>query len=203
MTQYNAVIFDFGGVLLDWNPYYLLRQIMTNDTEIAALLQEIDFKAWNHECDSGRLISEAIEDLCVQYPHRAEVLHAFNDRWMETLGRVYEKNVEILRSLAAQGVPLYGLSNWSADMFAKVEQEYDFFSVFKDMAISGREKTAKPEPKLAHILLKRNHLNPAECIYIDDSEDNIRMGRQVGMECIQYASSAQLREELIKRGFSV
>jgi len=203
MTDTKAVIFDFGGVLIDWNPYYLLRKVMVNDTEIEGFLQEIGFKAWNYECDKGLLISESVEELCRKFPHRADLLRTYNERWLETLGRVFEKNVETLKTLKEQGVPVYGLSNWSADKFAIVEKHYEFFGWFIDKAISGREKTAKPDPKLAQILLERNHLNPVECIYIDDSEDNIRMGRQVGLQCVQYRSEAQLHDELIKRGFEL
>jgi 2-haloacid dehalogenase len=199
----KTVIFDFGGVLLDWSPYYLLRKVMTNDTEIAALLVEIDFTNWNRECDKGLPFTESTEDLCRRFPHRAEVLRIFNERWLETLGCVFEKNVEILKALKAQGVPLYGLSNWSSEKFALVEPRYEFFSVFIDKAISGREKTAKPDPQLCRILLQRNRLDPAECVYIDDSEDNIRMGSQLGLNCILYRSSSLLREELIKRGFNL
>ncbi len=197
----KSVIFDFGGVLLDWSPYYLLRKVQTNDTEIAAFLQEIDFWTWNLECDKGLPISDSIEDMCRKFPQRAELLRIYNERWLETLGRVFETNVELLKTLASQGVPLYGLSNWSPDKFAIVEITYDFFAVFKDMAISGREKTAKPDPTLCRILLQRNSLDPSECVYIDDSEDNVRMGRQLGLNCIQFRSSAQLREELIRLGF--
>ena len=199
----KSVIFDFGGVLLDWSPYYLLRKVMTNDTDIAAFLQEIDFWKWNVECDKGLSISDSIETMCRKFPNRAELLHIYNERWLETLGRVFETNVALLKELSAMGVPLYGLSNWSPDKFAIVERTYDFFSVFKDMTISGREKTAKPDPTLCSILLQRNALNASECIYIDDSEDNIRMGRQLGLNCIQFRSSAQLQEELIRLGLGL
>jgi 2-haloacid dehalogenase len=201
MTDTKAVIFDFGGVLIDWNPYYLLRKVMVNDTEIEGFLQEIGFKAWNYECDKGLLISESVEDMYRKFPHRAELLRTYNERWLETLGRVFEKNVETLKTLKDHGVPVYGLSNWSADKFAIVEQRYDFFNWFIDKAISGREKTAKPDPQLARILLERNNLVPAECVYIDDSEDNIRMGQNLGLNVILYQSSQQLRTALASHGF--
>lgn len=199
----KSVIFDFGGVLLDWSPYYLLRKVMANDTEIETFLVEIGFKTWNHECDRGLPFSESTAELSRKFPHRAEVLQIYNERWLETLGCVFDKNVEILKALKAQGVLLYGLSNWSAEKFALVEPRYEFFKCFIDMAISGREKTAKPDPHLCQILLQRNRLIPAECVYIDDAEDNIRMGRQLGLNCIQFRSSAQLREELGNFGFTV
>jgi 2-haloacid dehalogenase len=203
MQLYKAVIFDFGGVLIDWSPYFLFRKLMNNDTEIETFLQEIDFRAWNTECDKGLPFTESVEELCRRYPHRADLLHTYNERWLETLGCVHDATVSVLKSLVDQRVPVYGLSNWSSEKFAVVEPRYEFFGWFKDKAISGREKTAKPDPQLARILLERNHLNPAECVYIDDSEDNIRMGRQIGLDCVQYRSSAQLRDELIKWGFNL
>lgn len=203
MTDEKAVIFDFGGVLIDWNPYYLLRKVMVNDTEIEGFLQEIGFKAWNYECDKGLPFDASVEELCLKFPHRAELLRTYNERWLETLGRVFEKNVETLKTLKDQGVPLYGLSNWSAEKFALVEPRYEFFNWFIDKAISGRERTAKPDPQLARILLERNHLVPAECVYIDDSEDNIRMGQNLGLNVILYQSSQQLRTALASHGFLV
>jgi 2-haloacid dehalogenase len=203
MNDVKAVIFDFGGVLIDWNPYHLFRKIMVNDTEIECFLQEIGFKAWNVECDKGLPFTASLEELCREFPHRANLLHAYNERWLETLGSVFEANVTILRRLAAQGVPLYGLSNFSAEKFALTEPRYDFFKLFKDMVISGREKTAKPDPRIYRILLERNQLKPGQCVYIDDSEDNIRAGRSLGFNCILYGSSLQLRRELRKMGFDL
>lgn len=201
MTDIKAVIFDFGGVLIDWNPYYLLRKVMVNDTDIENFLQEIDFKSWNYECDKGLPFEASVEELCLKFPHRAELLRIYNERWLETLGRVFDRNVETLKALKDRGVPLYGLSNWSAEKFALVEPRYEFFSWFIDKAISGREKTAKPDPQLARILLERNHLDPKECVYIDDSEDNIRMGKNLGLNVILYQSSQQLRTALADHGF--
>lgn len=203
MTDYKAVIFDYGGVLLDWNPYHLLRKIMPNDTEIERFLQEISFKEWNYECDKGLSFSESTEELCRKFPHRADLLRIYNERWTETIGCVFEANVATLKALVDRGVPVYGLSNWSAEKFALVEPQHEFFTWFKDMAISGREKIAKPDARIYRLLLERNHLNAAECIYIDDSEVNVRAGRGVGLKCIQYGSSQQLTGELTQLGFSV
>jgi 2-haloacid dehalogenase len=200
MTEIKAVIFDFGGVLIDWNPYYLFRKLMTNDTEIETFLQEIGFRAWNYECDKGLPFTESVEELCRKYPHRAELLHVYNERWLETLGCVFESTVNILKELVDKGVPVYGLSNWSDEKFALVEPSYEFFGWFKDKAISGREKVAKPDPRLYQILLKRNNLKPGECVYIDDSEDNIRAGQNLGLNVILFQSAQQLRTALQNHG---
>ena len=203
MVEIKAVIFDYGGVLMDWNPYYLLRKLLPNDTEIARFLEEINFSYWNYECDKGYPFAQVVEELSQKFPHRAEVIHQFDVRWLETIGGVFSGTEEILKSLKSREFPIYGLSNWSDEKFDLVRPKYEFFNWFNDMVISGKEKVAKPDPAIYQLLLSRNHLDPRECIYIDDSETNIRTGRQLGLNCVQYQSSGQLREALAGFGLSL
>lgn len=196
MENIKAVIFDFGGVLIDWNPYYLFRKVMVNDTEIERFLQEIDFKTWNYEFDKGYPFDKGVEDLCQKYPHYAELIRLFDERWMETLGVPFDATVDILNKVKATGMPVYGLTNWSVEKFDLVRPQHQFFDLFEDMVISGKEKIAKPDPRIYKLLLQRNNLNANDCVYIDDSEDNIRAGRKVGLKTIHYQSSRQLKEAL-------
>jgi 2-haloacid dehalogenase len=200
MSEYKAVIFDFGGVLLDWNPYYLFRKLMSNDTEIEHFLQEIDFNNWNYEFDKGYPFAQGVADLCQKFPARAELIHQFDARWEETIGSPFHGTIDVLKQLKENGVPLYGLSNWSVEKFSLVRPKHEFFNWFKDIVISGEEKIAKPDPRIFEILITRNHLVPGECIYIDDSNANIQVGNKVGLKTIHFKSSQQLREELVKHG---
>ncbi len=196
MKKINSVIFDFGGVLIDWNPYYLFRKVMNNDTEIAQFLQEIDFKKWNYEFDKGYPFEEGIAELAFKYPQYADMIRIFDERWMETIGVTFDETIDLVKQVKEAGFRVFGLSNWSEKKFNEVRQHFDFFNLFEDMVISGYEKIAKPDPRIYQRLLDRNALNPEECLYIDDSEDNIRGGRQVGLNTIQYQSSPLLKEEL-------
>ncbi len=196
MNKINSVIFDYGGVLIDWNPYYLFRKLMVNDTEIANFLQEIDFKYWNYEFDKGYPFERGIAELALKYPHRAELLKTFDERWIETIGALFDETIDLLKEVKAKGYRVYGLSNWSREKFRLVRPQFEFFNLFDDMVISGEVKAAKPDLRIYQALLERNHLQAEECLYIDDAEDNIRAGRQVGINTIQYQSSRLLRDAL-------
>ncbi len=196
MNKINAVIFDFGGVLIDWNPYYLYRKLLVNDTEIARFLQEIDFKTWNYEFDKGYPFEQGIAEMMSKYPQHSELIQIYGERWLETIGVTFDETIQLVEEVKDKGYRVLGLSNWSVEKFKIVRPKYEFFNLFEDMVISGEVKTAKPEARIYQILLERNHLNAAECLYIDDSEDNIRGGRQVGLNTIQYQSSRLLRDAL-------
>lgn len=196
MKKINSVIFDFGGVLLDWNPYYLFRKVMVNDTEIAKFLQDVDFYAWNVEFDKGYPFHQGIADMAAKYPQYARLIQILDERWLETIGSPFDETIELVKQVKASGYRVFGLSNWSEVKFNDVRPLYDFFNLFEDMVISGYEKIAKPDPRIYQLLIERNHLNPDECLYIDDSETNIKAGRLVGLNTIQYQSSPLLREEL-------
>jgi 2-haloacid dehalogenase len=200
MTDIKAVIFDYGGVLIDWNPYYLYRKVLTNDTEVARLLQEIHFNEWNYSFDQGYPLALGIAEMCRLYPEHADMIRLYDERWMETIGLTFDANIALLKEIKASGMPVYGLSNWSMDKFKLVRPRYPFFELFDDMVISGEVKMAKPDPRIYRLLLERNGLTATECLYIDDSEDNYRAACQVGLQAIHYQSSGQLRRELQNRG---
>jgi len=200
MNPIKTVIFDFGGVLIDWNPYHLYRKVLANDTEIETFFQEVNFKAWNYEFDKGYSFSKGIEEMCQKYPTRAETIRVFNDRWIETIGGVFDATIGLVKQVKSNGYLVYGLSNWSAEKFAVVRSHYDFFDLFDDMAISGIEKAAKPDKRIFKVLLERNSLKANECLFIDDSEDNINISRLLGFNAIHYQSSRQLEQELQHRG---
>jgi 2-haloacid dehalogenase len=196
MKKIKSVIFDFGGVLIDWNPYYLLRKLMTNDTDIARFMQEINFKQWNYELDMGYPFDKGIADIAVKFPQYSDLIRVYDERWLETIGVTFNETIDLVRQVKDAGYRVFGLSNWSERKFSEVRPRYEFFNLFEDMVISGEVKLAKPDPRIYQVLLERNGLNANECLYIDDSEDNIRGGRQVGLNTIQYQSSPLLKEEL-------
>lgn len=200
MKKMKAVIFDFGGVLIDWNPYYLYRKVFTNDTEIARLLQEIHFDEWNRYFDQGYPWALGIAEMCRLYPARADMIHLFDERWLETLGTTFKANIALVEAIKNSGTPVYGLSNWSAAKFSLVRPRYEFFDLFADMVISGEVKIAKPDPRIYKLLLERNSLRAGECIYIDDTEDNFHVASQLGLQAIHYQSSGQLHQELQTHG---
>jgi 2-haloacid dehalogenase len=201
--QTPAIIFDFGNVLVDWDPRYLYRQFFPDDQTIAQFLEEIHFNDWNLAQDRGRSFSEAVAELCQQYPKYCDLIRAYDTRWEETLGGPIWPSVEILRRLKQQGHTLYALSNWSAEKFALVRPKYDFFNWFQAIVLSGEVHLVKPDPRIFHLLLEKIGLPASDCLLIDDSTANITTARQLGFQTIHFRSAQQLETELIGRGLLV
>ena len=200
MDNIKAVIFDFGGVLIDWNPYYLYRKVIPNDNEIASFLQETGILDWNYTFDQGYPFSLGIAELSRRFPQHAELIRMFDERWLETLGTTFDATIELVKAVKARGIPVYGLTNWSSEKFEQVRPQYEFMNLFADIVVSGVEKIAKPDPRIYTLLLERNGLNAVDCLYIDDSKENCRAARQLGIHTVIYQSSAQIRQELVAHG---
>ncbi len=198
------LVFDFGGVLLDWNPHYFFDRHFNGDARaVDRFLDEIDFYAWNYTLDQGRPFAEGIADLIARHPQYADLFRTFDANWLETMGGPIQPVVAILRAAHAAGYPLFGLSNWSREKFSLVRPRYDFFDCFKAMVISGEVKVAKPDPGIFLRLLEVIG-EPAEgCIFIDDSPKNIASAGTLGFQTVLFRSAEQLREELSARGIKV
>lgn len=196
-----AIVFDFGGVLLDWNPYYLYRKLFDGDDQaIARFLEHIHFDTWNREQDAGRPFTAAVELLCRQYPEYCELIRAYDARWAESISGPIQSSVEVLRDLKAAGHPLYALSNWSVEKYNLVRGQYDFLNWFETIIISGEVKLVKPDVRIYQLLLEKIQRLPGECLLIDDAPANIAAARQLGFNTIHFQSGEQLRRELCEWG---
>lgn len=192
-----AIIFDFGGVLVDWNPYYLYRHFLGNDREdTKRFMEEVDFAAWNRENDRGRPMAQGVQELAARFPQHREMILAYDPRYPETISGPILPVVEILEKLKAAGYPLYGLSNWPAEKFLPVRKAYAFFDLFDDILISADVKLIKPDPAIFNILLDRIGRPAQECIFIDDSNGNTQAAEQLGFKTIHFKSAEQLEAEL-------
>jgi 2-haloacid dehalogenase len=199
-----AIVFDFGGVLLDWNPHYLYRKLFNNDASaIERFLTEIGFEEWNLRLDEGRPFSEGVAELSAQFPQYADLIRAYDECWEESIGGVIQPTLDIVHSLKRAGYALYGLSNWSAETFRRVRPTYKFFDLFEDIVLSGDVKLNKPDPRIYAVLLERAGRKAAECLFIDDSEENVIVASQLGFETVRFKSPEQLKKELDQRGFLI
>ncbi len=199
-----VLVFDFGGVLLDWNPHYFFDRHFSGDARaVDRFLDEIDFFTWNYTLDQGRPFAEGIADLIARHPQYADLIRAFDTNWEETVGGPFQPVVEILQAAYAAGYPLYGLSNWSIEKFSLVRPRYPFFDCFKAMVISGEVKIAKPDPGIFLRLLEVIGEPAEDCIFIDDSPRNIGAASALGFQTVLYLSAGQLREELSAKGIQV
>ncbi len=198
-----GLVFDFGNVLLDWNPYYLYGKFFDGDVvKTQQFLDEIGFKQWNIQQDAGRPFTQAVRELCEQFPQYCELIRAYDERWEESLGGAIQPVVEVLERLHQAGHELYALSNWSAEKFYLVRPQFAFMDYFKDIVISGEEKLVKPDPRIFEELIRRTGRPASELLLIDDSEANVRMARSLGMQAIHLTEPESLSGELEKIGIT-
>lgn len=194
-------MFDLGGVLIDWDPRYLYRHLFP-DSEAAMeeFLSTVCTPEWNARQDAGRPWAEAVESLASEYPQHRELIAAFHDRWAETLGGAIETSVEILADLRRQRVPVFALSNWSAETFPVARRRYAFLSWFEGIVISGDLGVTKPDARIFRHLIHRYSLRPSSTVFIDDQEANVAAARRVGLIALRYEGPAKLRRELTALG---
>lgn len=197
----RAIVVDFGGVLIDWNPRYLYRKLFPgNDTAMESFLAEIGFAEWNQQQDAGRAFSLGVTELVKRFPSYADLIQAYDERWEESIVGPLQGTVDLLLPLQQAGLELHGLSNWSSEKFAAVRTKYSFFQLFETILLSGDVKLVKPDPRIFQALLERIGRSASECLLIDDSEENISTARSLGFETIRFESPDQLRRELQHRG---
>ncbi len=202
MNKIDTIIFDLGGVLIDWNPEYVYREVFNGDQQkIDWFLNTICTHEWNVEQDAGRSIQKATELLVAQYPEYEEWIRIFYDRWEDMLGGTIPETVTLLNKLKqANNHRLYALTNWSAETFPVALQRYEFLQHFEGILVSGEEKTIKPFPKIYEILLGRYQINPLMSVFIDDNLENVEVAKKFGIKGIHFKSTQQLREELTNLG---
>ncbi len=195
----KAIIFDYGNVLLEWNPRHVYRHYFPDDNEgMERFLHEVDFMSWNAQQDRGRTFIEGVADLSQQFPHHAHLIQAYHDHWKESIGNALTGTVDILKELKQAGYSLYGLTNWSAETFPYARAKYAFFDLFDDMVISGTVGYVKPEPEIYHILLEKIGRPAQECLFIDESFTNIQQANTMRFKTIHFTSPEQLKQKLIE-----
>jgi 2-haloacid dehalogenase len=200
-TSIDTLVFDLGGVLIDWNPEYLYRNIFPNEEERKWFLTNVCTPDWNDEQDAGRSLQEGTEHLVKKFPAHESSIRAFYDRWTEMLGGPIAETVEIFRQLKFNtSLKLYALTNWSAETFPVALELYEFLHWFDGRLVSGEEKIRKPHNAIYQRLIDRFGIEPARAIYVDDNLRNVIPARELGFHGIHFTSPAQFREELIGLG---
>ena len=200
-TDQRVIIFDFGGVLVDWNPRYLYRKLFGDDTAgMERFLTEVCTLEWNGHQDAGRPLSEATAELLARHPEHADLINAYYERWPEAVSGPIEGTVSILRELKDSGRRLYGLTNWSHETFPRARTLFHFFSWFDGIVVSGEERVVKPHPEIYRRLLSRYAIDPAAAVFIDDNRGNVDAAAALGIHAIHFQSPDQLRAELTSAG---
>ncbi len=199
--EIKNIIFDFGGVLMDWNPRYFFKDYFNDDEKMEYFLEDIVQSALNEEQDRGRALSEGTEVQVKKFPDWEKEIRAYYDNWTTMLKSDIPQNVEVLRKLAKTHYHLFGLTNWSEETFPYALKNYDFFQLFDEkIVVSGTEKLIKPDPEIWYVLLERYNLKAQESVFIDDNLKNIETARSLGFETIHITPETNLEKELIDLG---
>lgn len=201
MLPIKNIIFDLGGVLIDWNPNYMYKKIIHDESQRNWFLNNICTSDWNEEQDGGRLIKDANKLLIDQYPEHKDLIEAFYLRWEEMLNGPIEETVDIFKELkSANKFKFYALTNWSAETFPIALERYDFLHWFDGRIVSGEENTRKPFKEIYDLILNRFDLNPSESLFIDDNIRNIHAAEALGINTLHFTSASILSFDLKKIG---
>lgn len=204
MAQANGrsvVVFDLGGVLLDWNPRHLYRKLFAGDeAAMEHFLGHVCTPHWNERQDEGRGFAEAEDELIRVHPAKAELIRAWRLRFPEMIPGAIGGTVEIVERLSARGVPLYALSNWSRETFPSQRARFSFFDRFQGIVVSGEEGVIKPDPRIFELLFRRYGIAAGEAVFIDDNLANARAATALGVHGIHFRSPDALAGELAALG---
>jgi 2-haloacid dehalogenase len=193
----RAIIFDFGGVVVHWDPRRVYRRFLQSDEEIEEFFREVGFRRWNAEQDrGGRTWNDAVAELSSHFPHRRELISAYHEFWEDSIAGPIEETIRILERLHANGYRLVGLTNWSAEKFRLTRKRYPLFNLFDDIIVSGEVGAMKPEREIFELTLRRLSLRAEECLFIDDHRPNTDAAAALGFRTIHFQSPQQLEEEL-------
>ncbi|MBL7757123.1 MAG: HAD family phosphatase [Chitinophagaceae bacterium] len=201
MSAINTIIFDLGGVLIDWNPRYVFDDnYFESEEKRTYFFSHICTNDWNEEQDAGRSIVTATQELVEKFPEWETAIRDYYGRWTDMLKSSIPDTVEIFRSLRqSDRYKIYALTNWQAGLFDIALVRYDFLHWFDGRVVSGEEKTRKPFPEFYHRLLNRYEVDPAKAVFIDDNLRNVKAAQELGIDSIHFQSPAQLQQELQER----
>ena len=196
----TSVVFDVGNVLIRWDPRLMLAGHLADVAEIDAFFDEIGFHDWNLEQDRGRSWKDGIELLCTAHPHRRELIERLHRDWHKAVPSAIEGSVEILERLRAAGVPLYAITNFSAEKWSECQERFPFLCRFEEVVVSAHERLIKPDPEIFDRFFRRTGCRARDCVFIDDGERNVVAARAAGMDAILFEGPEGLARDLRARG---
>ena len=192
----DAVIFDLGGVLIDWDPRYLYARIFPDRAEMETFLATVLTAHWHAGNDAGIAMADRAAELARAFPEHEAAIAAFDTRWDETFAGAFPETVALLERLDARGVPLYAITNWPGDKFPRARARFEFLARFRDIVVSGEERIRKPDPAIFHLATARFGIDPARTLFIDDHEPNVIAARALGFHVHHHAGASGLAARL-------
>lgn len=199
MDTIKNVVFDFGGVLLDWNPRYFYKSIFNDDQKMEYFLQNIATSTWNAQMDKGRSFEECMKELAEQYPEYKDPIMLYRKGWETMLKGPIESGMRVLDAVMnAQKFKVYGLTNWSAETFPSTFNKYKFLQKFEGIVVSGEEQMIKPEKGIYLTLIERYNLVPEETFFMDDNIQNVETALSRGINAVQFTGTDKNLEQIAK-----
>ena len=204
MNKINTLVFDFGGVLIDWNPAYVyLKEFRGNQEEMSHFLNTICSWEWNENQDAGYSLQKATEERVALYPEHERLIRMYYGRWEDMLGYEHTDTVALLKTFKDHNkYRLIGLTNWSHETFPVALERFAFLSWFEGVVVSGTEKMKKPDANIYTLTLDRYKIIPENAVFIDDKLENVHAATQLGMHGIHFTSAAKLKRNLETLGVS-
>jgi len=199
-VRYDTAVWDLGGVLVDWDPRYLYRQLLPDAESVETFLAEVSFLDWNEQQDAGRSWAAGVAAHALRHPHRRALLAAYPERFAETLGGDIPESVATLETLGRSGIRQLALTNWSAESFPHARRRFGWIREFEAVIVSGEEGVAKPDPRIFRIVVDRHGVDPARAVFIDDNPRNVAAAGAIGMTALPFSTPARLRADLIGLG---
>lgn len=201
-SNINTIVFDLGGVLVDWNPKYVYKDVFKGDMhKVDWFLNNVCTPSWNIEQDAGRTIEEAVILKTNEFPQYKKEIEIYYNEWHYMFSGPIEENVSLFKSLVSRpNYKVYALTNWSAEKWDKALELFPFFKDFDGWVVSGQEKTRKPFDDIYNILIKRFRLTGPKTLFIDDNAENAAAAKNIGINAIHYKNPAQLLDEFKKFG---
>jgi 2-haloacid dehalogenase len=201
MADIRGVIFDLGGVVIDWNPMYLYRKVFAGDEAKAAdFLARICPYDWNVRQDAGRSLAAATEEQVALFPEWENEIRAYYGRWIEMIGGLVPGTPDILLELKASGIRLFALSNWSRETFSRIVHSYGELALFEEIMLSADYGCIKPEEQIYRIALERFAMPAEALLFVDDSPNNVHGAEAAGLRALSFTGAEQLRGDLARLG---
>ena len=200
----KTIIFDLGGVLVDWNPEYVyLNEFDGNRKKMNWFFDNICTSDWNEEQDGGKLIKTATKERIKLFPEHKKLIKMYYGRWEEMLKGEIIESVNILKKLKSKNYKLIALTNWSFETFPVAIKRFDFLKLFDGIVVSGKIKMLKPFKEIYNYTINKYELSPSECVFIDDRLSNVQGAINCGIKGIHFQSLMQLIKELKKLSIEI
>jgi len=199
-TGLRSVVFDVGGVLYDWHPRHLYKKLIDDPERLEWFLANVVTLEWHFQHDKGRPCAETTAELIERFPDHGDLIAVYDERWLETVPGPIPGMIELVDELAAAGVPLYAITNFSHEFFPRFKATAPVFRHFLDIVVSGDEQLVKPDPRIFDLAMQRFSLGPGEALFIDDRADNVTASEAAGFVGHVFTTAESLRQRLVGFG---